>query len=72
MWLLILKLFLQAVGEPPLFLASSVFFAIKEAVRSARKDAEAVGEFSFDSPATCENIRVSCSDKFTQQVCITI
>ena len=27
---------LQAVGEPPLFLASSVFYAIKDAVMAAR------------------------------------
>ncbi len=26
----------KAVGEPPLFLASSVFFAAKEAIRAAR------------------------------------
>ena len=26
----------QAVGEPPLFLASSVFYAIKDAVMAAR------------------------------------
>merc|ERR1711997_777067 len=27
----------KAVGEPPLFLASSVFFAIKDAIQAARK-----------------------------------
>ena len=28
----------KAVGEPPLFLASSVFFAIKNAIEAARKE----------------------------------
>lgn len=58
----------KAVGEPPLFLASSAFFAIKEAIKSARKDANIVGGFRFDSPATVEKIRMACVDQFTSQV----
>lgn len=59
---------IQAVGEPPLFLASSIFFAIKNAVESARKDAGFDGRFRFDSPATAERIRMACEDHLTLKV----
>ncbi|XP_078590817.1 xanthine dehydrogenase/oxidase-like isoform X1 [Branchiostoma floridae x Branchiostoma japonicum] len=57
----------KAVGEPPLFLASSVFFAIKDAICSARADAGLKGTFRLDSPATAECIRMACEDQFTAQ-----
>ncbi|KAI8505444.1 hypothetical protein Bbelb_166330 [Branchiostoma belcheri] len=59
----------KAVGEPPLLLASSVFFAIKDAVSSARADAGLKGTFRLDSPATAERIRMACQDQFTAQAC---
>jgi xanthine dehydrogenase/oxidase len=55
------------IGEPPLFLASSVFFAIKDAISYAREDAGHKGWFPLSSPATCEKIRMSCKDDFTLQ-----
>ena len=58
----------QAIGEPPLFLAASIFFAIKDAIQSARSDAGIPGFFRLDSPATAERIRMACQDQFTQQV----
>jgi len=58
----------KAVGEPPLFLAASVFFAIKNAIQSARQDAGVSPEFHLDSPATAERIRLGCDDQFLQQV----
>jgi xanthine dehydrogenase/oxidase len=58
----------KAVGEPPLFLASSVFFAIRHAVASARADAGLGGWFELDSPATVERIRTACPDFITDQV----
>ncbi|XP_051157348.1 xanthine dehydrogenase-like [Leptopilina boulardi] len=58
----------KAVGEPPLFLASSVFFAIKEAIKSARNDSNIVARFQFDSPATAEKIRMACEDQFTSRI----
>merc|ERR1712083_353751 len=58
----------KAVGEPPLFLAASVFWAIKDAVRSARTESGASVEFQLESPATAERIRLACEDKFVQQV----
>ncbi|KAM8785131.1 xanthine dehydrogenase/oxidase isoform 1-T1 [Rhynchonycteris naso] len=63
----------KAVGEPPLFLAASVFFAIKDAIRAARAqhtDTNAKELFRLDSPATPEKIRNACVDKFTT-LCVT-
>ncbi|XP_020627784.1 xanthine dehydrogenase/oxidase-like isoform X2 [Orbicella faveolata] len=58
----------KAVGEPPLFLASSVFYAIKDAVMAARRESGVEGIFRLDSPATSERIRMACVDQFTKQV----
>ncbi|XP_046415103.1 xanthine dehydrogenase isoform X1 [Neodiprion fabricii] len=58
----------KAVGEPPLFLASSVFFAIKNAIESARRDANVTGYFRLDSPATAARIRTACVDHLTQKL----
>ncbi|XP_072032537.1 xanthine dehydrogenase/oxidase-like [Amphiura filiformis] len=57
----------KAIGEPPLFLAASVFFAIKDAITSARADAGVSEEFRLDSPATSDRIRMACVDQFTKQ-----
>uniref|UniRef100_A0A3Q2YTQ2 Aldehyde oxidase 1 n=1 Tax=Hippocampus comes TaxID=109280 RepID=A0A3Q2YTQ2_HIPCM len=46
----------KGIGEPTLFLGSSVFFAIKDAVAAARKEVGLSGPFSLDSPATAERI----------------
>lgn len=57
----------KAVGEPPLFMAASVFFAIKDAVAAARADNGLGGTwFQLHSPATSERIRMACHDRFTQ------
>ncbi|KAF3563699.1 hypothetical protein DY000_02010857 [Brassica cretica] len=56
----------KAVGEPPFFLASSVFFAIKDAIKAARAEMGLGSEwFSLDTPATPERIRMACFDEFT-------
>mmetsp|Transcript_70545 Transcript_70545/g.169008 ORF Transcript_70545/g.169008 Transcript_70545/m.169008 type:complete len:1398 (+) Transcript_70545:52-4245(+) len=66
----------KAVGEPPLFLGSSVFFATKEAITAARRDFRAEqaganaatgespseGYFRLDAPATAEKVRMACLD----------
>eukprot|EP01112_Ceratiomyxa_fruticulosa_P007100 TRINITY_DN1832_c0_g1_i2.p1 TRINITY_DN1832_c0_g1~~TRINITY_DN1832_c0_g1_i2.p1 ORF type:complete len:1364 (-),score=294.56 TRINITY_DN1832_c0_g1_i2:173-4264(-) len=58
----------KGVGEPPLFLSASVFFAIRNAVRQARLSQGLPDSwFDFFSPATCERIRMSCEDRFTAQ-----
>ncbi|XP_023152952.1 xanthine dehydrogenase/oxidase [Amphiprion ocellaris] len=56
----------KAVGEPPLFLAASVFYAIKDAVSAARSESGLSGPFRLDSPASAERIRNACSDWFTK------
>ncbi|XP_060788891.1 xanthine dehydrogenase/oxidase [Neoarius graeffei] len=56
----------KAVGEPPLFLAASVFYAIKDAVTAARAESGLTGPFRLDSPATPERIRNACEDRFTK------
>uniref|UniRef100_A0A8C1GP10 xanthine dehydrogenase n=1 Tax=Cyprinus carpio TaxID=7962 RepID=A0A8C1GP10_CYPCA len=58
----------KAVGEPPLFLAASVFYAIKDAITVARAESGLTGPFRLDSPATPERIRNACEDKFTKLV----
>uniref|UniRef100_A0A3B3RQ69 Xanthine dehydrogenase/oxidase n=1 Tax=Paramormyrops kingsleyae TaxID=1676925 RepID=A0A3B3RQ69_9TELE len=54
----------KAVGEPPLFLAASVFYAIKDAITAARAESGLNGPFRLDSPASAERIRVACEDRF--------
>ncbi|XP_035533646.1 xanthine dehydrogenase/oxidase isoform X1 [Morone saxatilis] len=56
----------KAVGEPPLFLAASVFYAIKDAISAARAESGISGPFRLDSPASAERIRNACSDRFTK------
>ncbi|XP_019698850.2 xanthine dehydrogenase [Harpegnathos saltator] len=58
----------KAVGEPPLFLASSAFFAIKEAVKAAREDMNINGYFRLDAPATSARIRNACIDNLTIKI----
>ncbi|XP_021278029.1 xanthine dehydrogenase 1-like isoform X1 [Herrania umbratica] len=55
----------KAVGEPPFFLASAVFFAIKDAIIAARAETGHTGWFPLDNPATPERIRMACLDEFT-------
>ena len=58
----------RAVGEPPLFLAASAFFAIRDAIRYARKDAGYNDIFKLEAPATAERIRMACQDALTEMV----
>lgn len=62
----------KAVGEPPLFLASSILFAIKEAIKDARREEGLSEKFQLISPATSARIRMACQDRFTKMVCIEI
>ena len=56
------------MGEPPLYLASSVYFAIWEAIMAARKEEGLDKYFQLHSPATAERIRMACTDKFSKHV----
>ena len=50
----------KEVGEPPLVLANSVFFAIKAAVRASRIERGLEPLFRFDAPATVQEVRRAC------------
>ena len=52
----------RGVGEPPLFMGSTVFFAIRDALKAARKQYGVEDILSLQSPATPERIRISCVD----------
>jgi len=59
----------KGIGEPPLFLGCTVFFALREAVKAARKmNGQTIsgglgGEhWKLDSPATVERLRLAVGD----------
>ncbi|XP_045474437.1 xanthine dehydrogenase [Harmonia axyridis] len=58
----------KAVGEPPLFLASSVLFAIKDAIKAARISNGFSSSFKLNSPATAAKIRMACEDVITSKL----
>ncbi|KAK3874324.1 hypothetical protein Pcinc_020737 [Petrolisthes cinctipes] len=65
----------KAIGEPPLCLASSVFFSIKQAIAALRSDQQQQQQqqqlspvFRLDSPATAERIRMACQDFITAKI----
>lgn len=63
----------RGVGEPPLFMGSAVFFAIRDAVRARRAQVrrergEEEGEvLGLRSPATVERIRLACDDEIVRR-----
>lgn len=52
----------KAIGEPPLFLAASTFFAIREAIKASRVEGGYSDWFGLDSPASVERIRLAAVD----------
>ncbi|WEW60811.1 xanthine dehydrogenase [Emydomyces testavorans] len=57
----------RGVGEPPLFMGSAVFFAIRDALVAARKEWGVEDVLSLQSPATPERIRISCCDPLVER-----
>lgn len=53
----------KEVGEPPMTLAATVFFAIKHAVLEARKDQGDAGWFPLECPATVQRVAEACRVK---------
>jgi xanthine dehydrogenase/oxidase len=51
----------KEIGEPPMTLAVTAFFAIKQAVLAARKDAGHTGWFQMAAPATVQRVREACA-----------
>uniref|UniRef100_A0A4W2INJ3 aldehyde oxidase n=1 Tax=Bos indicus x Bos taurus TaxID=30522 RepID=A0A4W2INJ3_BOBOX len=60
----------KGLGESGMFLGSSVFFAITDAVAAARKERDIAEDFTVKSPATPEWVRMACADRFTEMVYI--
>jgi len=50
----------KEVGEPPLVLANSVFFAVKSAIRASRIERGLAPLFRFDAPATVQEVQRAC------------
>jgi len=53
----------KGIGEPPLFLGSTVLFALRDALRSARADNGVLEPLRLDSPATAERLRLAVCDE---------
>jgi xanthine dehydrogenase/oxidase len=51
----------KEIGEPPLVLATSVFLAVKAAIRASRLERKLDGLFRFDAPATVQEVRKACA-----------
>ncbi|KAF9200620.1 hypothetical protein BGZ49_009139 [Haplosporangium sp. Z 27] len=56
----------KGVGEPPLFLGTSVYFAIRNALWYARQENGHPGSFSLPLPATPERIRMAVGDSIAE------
>ncbi|KAJ9311377.1 hypothetical protein DTO271D3_8354 [Paecilomyces variotii] len=52
----------KGIGEPPLFLGSTVLFALRDALVQARKQSGVVEPLMLDSPATVERLRLAVGD----------
>uniref|UniRef100_A0A8C7E2U0 Aldehyde oxidase 1 n=1 Tax=Naja naja TaxID=35670 RepID=A0A8C7E2U0_NAJNA len=52
----------RGLGESGVFLGSSVFFAIRDAVGAARKERGLNSVFTLDSPLNVERIRMACGE----------
>jgi len=50
----------KASGEPPLVLSTSVYTAVRQAIKSARRDAGNDEFFALPVPATPEQIQTAC------------
>ncbi|XP_066492251.1 aldehyde oxidase 3-like [Tiliqua scincoides] len=58
----------KGLGESGVFLASSVLFAIRDAVAAARKERGLNNVFTMDTPLNGEKIRMACADQFTEMI----
>ncbi|QKX60096.1 uncharacterized protein TRUGW13939_07238 [Talaromyces rugulosus] len=56
----------KGIGEPPVFLGSTVLFALRDALRSARADNNVFEPLRLDSPATAERLRLAVCDDLVE------
>lgn len=64
----------KAVGEPPFFLGTSVYFAIRDAIRAARRQnlgSDSV-HLEMHLPLTSERIRIYCADALAKKAIDTM
>lgn len=63
----------KAVGEPPFFLGTTVFYAIKDAVGTFRAETAGMDEyFEFRMPGTSERIRMMVNDTLGMKAKVAI
>ncbi|KAF2460323.1 xanthine dehydrogenase/oxidase [Lineolata rhizophorae] len=60
----------RGVGEPPLFMGSAVFFAIRDALKAARAQWGETAVLSLQSPCTVERIRTACADPIVKRAMV--
>ncbi|KAI1340311.1 xanthine dehydrogenase [Xylariaceae sp. FL0016] len=60
----------KGIGEPPLFLGSTVFFALREAVKAAREMNGAVDALELNAPATPEKLRLAVADELVRRALV--
>lgn len=61
----------KGVGEPPLFMGATVFFALREAVRAAREANGLEHEaLVLNSPATVEALRCAVGDELSRKYAV--
>ncbi|XP_019491152.1 PREDICTED: aldehyde oxidase 4-like [Hipposideros armiger] len=58
----------KGLGEAGVFLGFSVFSAIQDAVTAARRERGLATNFTLNSPATPEMVRMHCMDQFTDMI----
>ncbi|RBR07551.1 hypothetical protein FVER53590_12680 [Fusarium verticillioides] len=60
----------KGVGEPPLFLGCAVFFALREAVKSAREMNGVDEPLVLDAPCTAEKLRLAVADDLVRRAVV--
>jgi len=51
----------KEVGEPPLCMATTVYFALKHAILDSRTERGKPGWFRMDMPCTVQRVRETCA-----------
>lgn len=57
----------KGIGEPPLFLGSTVLFALRDALAFARRERGVKAPLVLDSPATVEKLRLAVADELLEK-----
>ncbi|KAF4949628.1 hypothetical protein FSARC_13421 [Fusarium sarcochroum] len=60
----------KGTGEPPLFLGSTVFFALREAVKAARATNNVTEPLVLNAPSTAEKLRLAVADDLVRRATV--